>query len=359
MSGPDLNFSRGADAAKAKAKSVAFAKTNWFTLGDGEKIIVRFLTDAFPPDENDASQKHVEAWISVLQHGGVKTKPKPDGFEGNWPARMGAVCRYDEAFGGYYEDCYICDHLVPNKDLGLKRPSARVWSLGAIREVVIGDGTDALGGPERKGQPVGVRDKTREEVIPAREAKDGQEAREEKTVTVKDIVVINQGYKNFFAQLQGFAQEYGTVLDRDYTIRREGDDLATEYHIIPREPIQTADGALFDLRNAEHAAKYETSLNLADVVARQATDEYYARFFDPRFEIDKDGEVVKTGSSPEPVKSEGVEPDAARLAEVAARVKGKPVAQAEEETPAAASEPESSSEPEVQAAAASTPINFD
>lgn len=280
------NFRKGAEAAAEASKGGGnFAKTHFFGLEDGKQAILRFITDAAD-------------WIVVDQHQMVPTKGKPDGYEGNWPEKMGSVCRKDEAFS--FGECYICEFVVDGKKV--KRPSARTWALACEREEVIED-----------GKIVGLRDKTRE-VTKKVDDKDV-------TTVEKSIVVVNMGYKNFFGVLQGFAGHYGTVLDRDYIIQRKGAGTDTVYTIIPLDPIETDQGR-FDLRNPEFAKRYETDLDLGEEVTSRASDEFYARFFDPRFSADdKSGEVKQTGAAPDAPKVDN-DMDAEKLAALASRVKG-------------------------------------
>lgn len=284
------NFRKGAEAAKEAVKSAGnFAKTNFFGLGDGETAILRFLTDA-------------DDWITVDQHQMVPTKGKPADYpkDARWPEKMGCVCRKDPAFD--FGECYVCENLVDGKKV--KKPGARQWALACLREEVM-----------EGGKVVGYRDKTREVVIPE---KDGQP---EKKVTEKAIVVVNMAYKNFFSILEGFAGRYGTILDRDYWIKRSGDDTSTTYQVVPIDPIQTQDG-IFDLREPQFMARYEHNLDLGEIISERASDEFYAKFFDPRFTVE-DGKIIKAGdaSAPAPEAPESdVDPD--RMEALASRVKG-------------------------------------
>lgn len=292
---PAPAFRRGAEASQEASKASTFARTQYFGLENGKSCIVRFLTD------------HDE-WIVVDQHNNVPTKAKPADYEGqNWPERFLAVCRNDPAFAGMYSDCYICDHLVDGKSL--KKPSARTYALACLREEVT-----------ENGRVIGIKDSEREVTIPAREAKDGKPAQPERKVMEKAVVVVSQGYKNFFSALKGFAGHYGTVLDRDYYIKREGSSTDTEYTIIPLDPIVLEGGKRFDVRDPEVAKRYEHDIDLGQVVADKASDEFYARFFDPRFAVTKEGAVEKTGADPTPKPENEVDGD--KMAALASRIKG-------------------------------------
>ena len=294
-----MAFRKGADKAKEATKGGGqFAKTHYLSLEDGEKITLRFLTD-------------VDEWIVVDQHQMVKTKPAPADLAADrkWPDRMGAVCRNDEAFEGVYDGCYICEFLVDGKSL--KKPSARTWALACIREEVVED-----------GRIVGYRDGTREVQIT-----DEKGEATGKVEVEKAILVVNMGFKNFFSILQGFGNHFGTICDRDMVVTRSGatkDD--TTYSIIPLAPIPVDDkGTIFDTRNPEHRARYgepdSDALNLEKIITERASDEFYARFFDPRVTVKEGGEVAQTGASPDvPKPDNDADPD--RLRALADRVKG-------------------------------------
>lgn len=324
------NYRRGAEAAKEASKGGGnFARTEFFKLDDGEVAILRFLTDAEPEPDGSGG------WINVLQHQMIPTKPKPEDYTGNWPERMGCVCRNDEAFIGVYEDCYICDHIVDGNKV--KKPGTRTWALACIREEVLGDGSEELGGPSELGKRVGLRDATREVTIPAKEAADGQPARKEEKITEKKIVVVNMGFKNFFGILQAFAAKNGTILDRDFWIRRSGAGLDTQYQIVSEEPIRMENGEVFDLRESKFMDRYKTNLDLIDTITERSDNEFYARFFDPRYSADDKGSIKETGASPEAKPS--TEIDADKMANLAARVRNYPSADSENEAGEKAPEP--------------------
>lgn len=288
------NFRRGGDVAEEAAKKAApnFARTQYFGIKDGETVIVRFITEATD-------------WITVDQHQQVPTKGKPEGHTGNWPEKMGAICRRDTAFSGMFPDCYVCEYLV-GKDKQVKKASPRTWALACIREQVIED-----------GKMVGIRDKIREVT---RKKQDGTE----ETVKEKDIVVVSQGWKNFWGALQGFAGHYGTITDRDYKITRSGSTTDTEYRIIPLDPITDDQNNRLAVTSpdgswTEWGKRYVSDYDLGDIITQQAGDEFYGRFFDPRIKVAKDGKVEETGASPEPKAQNDV--DEERLKDLASRVK--------------------------------------
>jgi len=333
-------------------------------------VLLRMLSDYIAlPD------KSLPPWITVLQHSMVPTKPKPEGFEGNWPKSMGAVCRNDKVFKARYGDCYI-DTMPPRPGRKTSAGSARTWAIAVLREEVIGDGTPALGGEEWKGKVVGVRDKMKEV---AQVDKDGNPTGE--TKMVRQYVKINQGWKNFFALLSGHAGHFKTVLDRDYWITREGmgqDD--TVYTITPADSITfPADhpkfpGQKFDLRDAAQRAEFYPDMpDLRKIVAEQASNEFFNRFFVPEDRLYGDGSKgpefgtkkapagspaaggpPTPGNAPATPKTEASAPNMEALAALKSRITGggDAPAAAAAETPAAAA-PEAPAE--TPAAAAEQP----
>lgn len=293
-----FDFRRGTDEAAAASKFTAFQRTQFFSLGDGESSILRFITDANPVEVDG---KLVGGWITVQQHQMIPTKGAPADYKGDkWPEKMGATCRNDKAFRATYGDCYICAHLVDGTKI--KKPSGRSWAWACLREEV-----------RENGKLMGYKDKTRE----VSRKKEGSE--EQETVIEKDVVVVNLGWKNFFSIVEGYEGHYGTVLDRDFVIKRKGDGMDTTYSVIPLDPIG------LDLRDPEALKKYgfesvkDADDKLIEVIAERASDEFYARFFDRTKTVTSDEKVVESGEAPAKVDNDV---EAEKLAALRDRVKG-------------------------------------
>lgn len=288
----------GAEHAAASASGGGFNRLDFFGL-DGStsaiqsgtnSAIVRFLSDISTINDPDGTS--LSGYISVLQHSSVQTKAKPANHEGNWPKSMSATCRKDRIFAKKYDStCYICDAELINTNNGkASRATDRKWALAVLREEVLGDGTEALGGEEYKGKIVGVRDKMKEVAI----VKDGEATGQ--TEFVKAYVKINLGWSNFFQPLSAIGARFGTLLDRDYYIARSGEGTDTSYAIIPNDPINWSKdpSRVFDLRDPEiRKASYPDMPDLRQVVADTASDDLYNRVFIP--EADQ-----KPGATPEP-----------------------------------------------------------
>lgn len=61
--------------------------------------------------------------------------------------------------------------------------------------------------------------------------------------------IVRQAYRNFWHMLSDLGMRYGTLCDRDYEIKRTGERLDTKYSIIPLEPDP-------DLKDIETLHKY-------------------------------------------------------------------------------------------------------
>jgi hypothetical protein len=273
------------DAAKNK---IVFGRAEFFSLKDGETTTFRLMD-------------HPDEWVYVDQHNFIQTKGAPpdadDKTKNSWPKTMGATCRYDECFTDEveqdgetvkvkkYTDCYICDNLKNKKTNRPVRPQLRFWLRLVIREEVIGTQELVDAGkikPEQVGMVVGFKDAMVEE---DETDKDGKATG--KKITHPKIVVANMSLDNFVGALQGYADVYageGGMLCRDITVTRKGSDTDTEYRFVPRNP--TAGHDLADpatkAKYEEYAAQAHLSLeDLEKMIFDRATDEYYARFFDP------------------------------------------------------------------------------
>ena len=296
-----MAFRKGSAQAEQASRYASFERTEFFKIEEQKpgqppnQKVLRFITEAFTGHVVDGMlvqvpDDHPEAmggWITVDMHQNIPTKAKPDDYKGeNWPPAMPSVCRYDSAFEGVYSDCYVHD-VVMKANSKIKKPAGRQWAWAVEREAVIGDGTEATGGAAMQGKVVGYRDATR---IVKRKVEGSDQEQE---IEEKALVIVNQGYKNFFGALTGFASIYGTALDRDYVVQRKGAGKETDYNLIPLDPIMVknpeneAEMIPFDLRNdALLKARYgkthaEFEKALEDVVTERASDDYYGMWFIP------------------------------------------------------------------------------
>lgn len=322
-------FDQGAAASKeaSEASGGGFARDfDYFNLKNGESAFLRFMTDAFI----DPRYPHVGGWIPVMQHQSLPTCPRPAWHstgertkDKNWPGRMKCVCRntmvgpegdkkplwpmLPDADEG---DCWVCKNRRSEKG-GQLRGTARSWALAILREQVQ--------------QPDGSF-----KFITKTHEIEREVNGEKKMVVEPIIVVVNQAYSNFFKQLEGSAEAFGTntILDRDFKVTRVGEQLATDYIIVPmnQDPLDPADlnKGYLDLRIPEHYAAFNTGVKLEDIVTGQASVEYQRRWFDPDYTppVKEESEGGgNTAPAAEQAKPAG-DLDPASLAEMQARLTG-------------------------------------
>lgn len=326
------NFGKGGKKAEEIVQQQSnFAKVKWLDIADKETIILRLLDDS-------------EDWLYAQQHNFVPTKGAPEGASSEesskYPTRMSAVCRMDDGFLNpdtnerEHADCFICDHM--SKDDGKPYTRAlRLWSRAVVREPVIGTQEHVDAGKieaKKIGAVVGYTDKMVEKPI-----LDDDKKPTGKVEMQREILVLRQGMKNFYGYLQGAADVYGGLLDRDWSVTRKGTGTATDYSIMPLNPTQG-----FDLADPATKERYEgyakqVGIDLPDLIAKQASDDFYGYFFDTRVKAEarrkKDGDSNK-GESGAPAaqqeKPKDPEVSAEAVAAMKARVMGDQAARTED-----------------------------
>jgi hypothetical protein len=313
-------FNKGGEAAVAAAEAGGnFARLEYLgsiLKGPDDSVTLRFITDSAGDD----------SWIFVKQHGFIKTKNAPADAK-SWPKVMPAICRYDSAFAGMYHDCAICDLQITD-DFDKYKPAIRVWALACVRVPVIAtqemiDESDGKIPPALLGKPVGYADDTREV-----EQVDDKGEPTGKKVLEKRIIVVNQGVKNFFSYLQGIAAYHGTVCDRDVAITRVGEKIKTDFRIIPLDKTPALQPGTEKWDRYAKAIK-EQGISIEDRLTEMSSDEYFAKFFDPRVSAPA-SDAKGDAATPPPVAapSNDVNPDALKALreQVAGRGKPAPVA---------------------------------
>lgn len=291
--GSSKGFVRGSSVIEADEEAAQAARKAgfsdgripFFSMKAGTTMYVRLLT---PADGDDG-------WFKTAQHGGVTTKPAPADIKdkSKWPPNMGGVCRKDKQIASImgYTDCYACDNKLTGWGGKVARPTNKVWSLAVERAQVLGDGTEAMGGPTKLGKVVGYGDVTEEYEIRGDDGKGtGVKALRPR------IIVINQAWGNFFASLHHAYTTLGDVCERDFAIRRIGDSTDTDYHIMPLNPTpDLAPGTPAWQRYTDEVERRE--IDLGEIILKQASDEHYARWFDPTKNVDKDGNITEASAA--------------------------------------------------------------
>jgi hypothetical protein len=283
-------FRTGAEEA-AKSQMASFNRVDFFSVADGKSVVVRFLMD-------------YDEWPSVEVHTMVPVQKKQPEGRRSWPKTIPAICRRTKLpdatpadvqatmpyFPYLYPDCYICDHIRKADGKAIGR-SSRSFTLLVVREEVRGDGSPELGGETNKGKLLGYKDRMKEVQVTDATGKPTGDIEK-----VRDIQIVQQAYSNFFIHLEGMAGVHGTLLDRDYFIKRKGESTDTEYQIVHLDPqyVNGQNGpVIFDLRDAEFAKRYgieitgqgriyPEELDLDAHIERQMGDRYYGLYIDPR-----------------------------------------------------------------------------
>jgi hypothetical protein len=285
-----VGFDKGASAIEqqeerdAEARKAAYSsdRLSYLTIDPGDTVYIRLLTPA-------------SEWIGVRQHSFVKTKPAPKDAP-RWPKSMGAVCRYDPQIQSILgnDGCYICDNKLQSgfRD-EFAKPSSRSWALAVMRHQVRGDGTPEMGGKELQGKLIGYDD-VYEEYEPLDDEGKPSGVKRQRL----KIVIINQTWSNFFATFKNAEDNYASgALGRDFHIRRIGEKKETEYHLLAADPIRDANGKETLNPSTPAWKRYtdalaERKIDLEQLVLGQASDEYYAKWFDVTKQVDKDGKIV-------------------------------------------------------------------
>lgn len=285
-------FRTGIDSAKeASSRGPSSRMVDFFRLDDGQAIFARFLTDA-------------HEIMDAMVHTMYPTKPKPEGYEGNWPRSISAVCRNTKMGDGnpmFEGGCYCCSH--PKMEDGKPRAAvARTYGLLVVREEVLSDGSEKFAVPGSnplkiipKGQRAGFRDKKRE--YQAFDFNTGQSTGA--VEMVPEVLLAEMGWKNFWSDIEGIAQLFNTVANQEMNIRRSGSGMNdTTYNIIGLGITQ------HDMRSPEVLAKYGIEVvgfddmgrpikkypphySIPHLLYNRASDEYYARWIDPSKSVEK------------------------------------------------------------------------
>lgn len=337
-------FRQGVESAKeASSRGPSSRMVDFLRMQDGDLLFCRFLTDA-------------HEIMDAMCHTMYPTKPKPEGYEGNWPSSISAVCRNTRMGDDqpmFPDGCYCCEH--PRMDDGKPRAAvSRTYGLIVVREEVMSDGSEKFtipgSNPPRiipKGQRAGFRDKKRDY-----QAFDFNTNQAVGSVEmVPDVLLCEMGFKNFWSDIEGIAQLYGTLANQEMTIRRTGKGMNdTEYHILPLGPSN------YDLRDPAALAKYGIEVlgyddmgrpikkfpvhySMAHMIYNRASDDYYARWIDPTKTVVKGTagvEQVVTKAAAEEVSQASLQQMRERL--VSSQTP--PEAQAPVQVPAAAPEPQ-------------------
>jgi len=170
---------------RAKSGGGSRTPTNWLAWEDGETKCLRFLTDV--------SQIFVLGMHDYVQCADGK--------------RRTFVCRRE-----LDADCELCGREdIRKREMG--------WGLAALRREVRQE-------VDGRSRIVNYEDVTEEITI------DGQKK------IAPHVGIVRQAPTNFWIQIDGIAEKYGSLLDRDIDIVRRGGDKSTVYMAYPCDPVE-------------------------------------------------------------------------------------------------------------------------
>jgi hypothetical protein len=300
-------FRQGTEAAKeAASRGPSGRKVDFLRMNDGDLIFVRFLTDFYEITE-------------CMVHSMYPTKPKPEGYTGTWPKTVSAVCRNSKMKDGapmFPDGCYCCQH--PRMDDGKPRGAIpRTYGLMVVREEVVSDGTEAFLDPRfnppqivPKGQRAGFRDKKREYQpfdFNTNQPVGGVEM-------IPDVLMAEMGWNNFWSDIEGISQLFGTICNQEMSIRRTGSGMNdTKYHIVGlginkhdmRDPQVLAKYGIEVIGYDDLGRpikKYPKDYSLGHIIYARASDEYFARWIDPTKSVEKSTAGVEQVVAKTPVE---------------------------------------------------------
>lgn len=268
-----MAFKKGIKNIEEAQKSTS--RVGYLTIKANESAYLRFYSG---PDE----------WIQVAQHGGVKTKPAPDGAK-NWPKNMGAVCRLDtqirEILG--VKDCYVCDNKLTGFGGNFAKPTNRIWALAIERETVMDANTGRIAGMQDVLEDVEVLNE------------DGTGSGEH--LKLPKLVIVNMAWGNFFQPIAAVEKTLGDVRMIDFRIMRTGDGTDTAYQSVQMQiPGVPSFGPGFPEWEAYNRVVRARQIDLEKLVTDQASDLHFARWFDPTKSVTEKGEIT---AAPTPAKA--------------------------------------------------------
>lgn len=203
--------------------------------------------------------------ITILSHNFVKCK---DGSEKSFTCRKSLVKITDAGVERDPFSCPLClVEVEDEKGRHLLKPATVAWGLAIERQLSTNRDNNRV-----------IVDMMEEIDVPI----EGKE--ETKKVSLPKIGVVSQSLGNFWSSFGNFYIRYGTTVDRDYEIVREGGGRgkgAPNYVMIPEDPI---DG----IRNIQEVQeKYKASLQgktpreiLRDRINFFGSYQYMAKFLD-------------------------------------------------------------------------------
>lgn len=205
---------------------------DYFDLEDGKSVVVRFITD-----EDEIVTCNFYEFVRVYNRDGTTGSNSfisaPSYYEDDptWTGEDWVV-----KYGGEAKD-------FKTQEWGPAKPKERTVAIAVVREEVP---VESSGKPKFK-----YRDKIVPVTVKVRD-KDGKETGEEKTYQGRQFLVVRKDAKTFWGNVVPYYGEFNTLVDRDYKIKRNGVQLATNFSCTPVGPDEDWDD-VSELRKRLHA----------------------------------------------------------------------------------------------------------
>lgn len=172
--------------------------------------------------------------------------------------------------------CIICDTHKRKNSNGEEVP---------VRPSTVGLGLAALREEVREGRTVTTQDILVDIDVPDDEEKvdlikeAGYKVEGGMVKNVPDVGIIRQSVGNFWSNFNAYYARYGTVVDRDYEIMRQGEKINTKYVIIPfdRDDEMGTQEEVDD----HYAVSKILRTGLVEYIERLGSEQYYNKHLVP------------------------------------------------------------------------------
>lgn len=104
------------------------------------------------------------------------------------------------------------------------------------------------------------------------------DGKEEEVTGLPIVYLLNMPIKGFWSHATAAASRYGTLMDRDYALSRQGEKLDTTYSIMPLDKSDSPDLDTKEKTEAAYAIPKLASITLDEYVKRYSNIEYQRRF---------------------------------------------------------------------------------
>ncbi len=187
------------DESKARQSNLGGGSLTYFSWGDGDRKIIRFLTD-----DIITGQFH----NFIITNDGKTKGFLIDPDKGDFVAKYASPSPSAGGGLGWQLDWRT-------KQAGERKPRTQTVGIAVLRDLV-----------PKEGGGFDVVDHFEDVEVDGKKLKS------------RVFGVIQQSHKLFWGSVIGYNTLYGTICDRDYMIVRTGSGLDTDYRITPVDPVE-------------------------------------------------------------------------------------------------------------------------